>query len=810
MTLDGLNNGRCTCASSDKKCLDPNKNCNCDSGESIWSDDSFVFVNQEHVGITRIVMLRQDDGELQEKGNSGGVIGNSESQSRFTLSDLKCYGTKEFGNQHVITFKTSDAYIEVPGWRRGDISFSFRTASNPPAIVLYQLATSRNHGYFRLTLMTDSRLLFEYIVNRRPRKMFLTATHKLNNGEWQQVFIEYDSSNLRLTVNDDSIFVDLDYNDHLGTFEGPLFIGGAPSKYLVGDLSKRNGFTGCFKGLNINGRSIDLNDYLSPSMPTVISGCQPSCTKNLCQNGGKCIEYWGSYECECSNPIAHSGSNCEINLNTNSITFVTPESHYVEQSNETSTYPPYLVKNILLNIRTYQESSLVLYACDGLNNFIQLHKNGSTLVLSYNSNSTIIAVQVPIDEEYNSDISLSTASPTQPGPSVAPAILESPSPSAAHKGSSNSTANRDPKASRIAGQNNKAEYKFDRSLKVSNTSGSGQPIQIKIERHRLRTTFYVNNNFVVVEKPMIFITNTSQHRWLNPDLELVQPSKSRNVHNFVPRLYLANIDDQFTTRLPGFTGCIQGLSIDNQLFDFNRAHLTGELRGDYKIGCKMHCDSFPCKNQGTCIENWREDKIQCKCDTTSYVGRLCDEEIAAVFNGRTSHFVYNLSNKLQSSTVAQIETREKNVTDSTGASATRTGNATLSKDFSHTGTATVNERLDFLEVSFAFSTDANQSFTEKSGLQVLILITKSNSSKHFFIGLTPDGGLMIQEDYGNSMCEYIFLPKFQYRKILSAHLSNYLNILLQHCRGWLKDQTSLSMMGTVTWSNIPGLIKIYR
>ena len=53
-------------------------------------------------------------------------------------------------------------------------------------------------------------------------------------------------------------------------------------------------------------------------MPNIETGCRPYCRPNLCQNQGVCVELWGSYRCECSNPIAHSGRNCEVNINENS------------------------------------------------------------------------------------------------------------------------------------------------------------------------------------------------------------------------------------------------------------------------------------------------------------------------------------------------------------------------------------------------------------------------------------------------------------------------------------------------------------
>lgn len=733
MSLDSVNRGRCMCASTQKKCLDPSKNCNCDSSEPFWADDSYEFSGKDHVGITKIVILKRT--RINKQRDSQDLTFKLESQSRFTLGDLRCMGSVLNQNQYEITFKTSDAYIEVPGWRKGDISFSFRTASNPPAIILYQLATSRNHGYFRLTLISDTRLLFEFVLNRKPRKLNLNSIHKLNNGEWQQVFIEYDPYNLRITVNDESVMVDLEFNDYLGTFEGPLFIGGAPSKYLAGDSSKRNGFTGCFRGLTIAERTIDLGTYLSPLMPTVTSGCKPSCTKNLCQNGGKCIEYWGSYECECSNPLAHSGMNCEINLNTNSITFISQKSYYMQIFDENSSYYPYLVKNILLNIRTYQETSLILYANDHLNNFIQLHKNASYIALSFNSNDTIVTLQVLIDGEQKPSSNqlntggVKTVNFGKNDITSLPLFNTTITP----------TSNQDQKGNPDV------------------ISGNGQPIQIKIERHRLRTTLYVNNNFATVESPMILMNNYSS--WSNPDMKLIRKIRLKNAIRSRSQVFLGNVDEgQYSTRLPGFTGCIQGLIIDNQLFDFNRAHLIGEFKGDYKIGCKMHCDSFPCKNQGICVENWKEERISCKCHETSYVGNFCDEDVAAIFNGQSSYFIYNLTSQTPSSE-PMSKTSNKLTDSSIGTSQT---NEPSRVDGMSMNTLPARP-ASFLDITFAFSTDttgseANQSLSNP--LQVLMLMKWANSSAYFFLGLSPDGSLIAQENHDGPEGKHRFLINY--------------------------------------------------
>lgn len=58
--------------------------------------------------------------------------------------------------QYVVTFKSPDSYMEVPGWHRGDLAFSFRTSSER-AILLYQPLLHPKHPYFRV-LLVDGKL----------------------------------------------------------------------------------------------------------------------------------------------------------------------------------------------------------------------------------------------------------------------------------------------------------------------------------------------------------------------------------------------------------------------------------------------------------------------------------------------------------------------------------------------------------------------------------------------------------------------------------------------------------------------------
>lgn len=59
--------------------------------------------------------------------------------------------------RYVVTFTTSQSYIEVPGWRKGDIAFSFRT-TGASAILLFQPPIRPNYPSFMVAL-TSGKLL---------------------------------------------------------------------------------------------------------------------------------------------------------------------------------------------------------------------------------------------------------------------------------------------------------------------------------------------------------------------------------------------------------------------------------------------------------------------------------------------------------------------------------------------------------------------------------------------------------------------------------------------------------------------------
>lgn len=132
----------------------------------------------------------------------------------------------------MVTFTTSQSYIEVPGWRKGDIAFSFRTTGEK-AILLYKPPIRSNYPSFMVALTSEYRLTFNFTLNTGTiRELEVKSRRKLNNGEWQKIWIDYNDYHVRFMINTDFQMVDLLPEEEFGPFEGSMFIGGATAWVL--------------------------------------------------------------------------------------------------------------------------------------------------------------------------------------------------------------------------------------------------------------------------------------------------------------------------------------------------------------------------------------------------------------------------------------------------------------------------------------------------------------------------------------------------------------------------------------------------
>ncbi|XP_058465792.1 axotactin isoform X2 [Malaya genurostris] len=566
-SLGEVKRGNCPCVIG-KNCEDPSQSCNCDANLNRWLSDEGYYKEPPNLGITQMFFLQQKP------------LLDEESQGRITLGPLECVETNT--QKYVVTFTTSQSYIEVPGWRKGDIAFSFRTTGEK-AILLFQPPIRSNYPSFMVALTGDYQLTFNFTLNTgTPKTLVINTNRKLNGGEWHKIWIDYNEHHVRFMINTDTRMVDLQPEEEFGPFEGSMFIGGAPTeiskKYTV-----KQGLIGCFRGLVVNGEILDIYSFMSVHLSEIIKDCKPSCVPNPCKNGAYCRELWSTFECVCKNRWAHLGQHCETNINEDALTFISRESYlkrnYIsdaeEQREEREKLRNILNSSLLINLRTYDKHSFVLYANDHNNNFIHLYlTNGNLVVYLYNYGNDIV------------NLTLEHAS-----------------------------------------------------------LNNGKSIQVAVIRTETNTTLFVNEKNITVERGHLLLEEFSNKPWTNPELEVLSPHRPPappteyfqfNIGGYDPANLLKPNPE--TEELQGYIGCIRGLKIGDNLISLkemalqNNAHVTEGVLND----CQMKCDAEPCKNGGICTENFVKQESTCNCEHTSFLGEFCSDEKGASFSGEAT------------------------------------------------------------------------------------------------------------------------------------------------------------------------------
>ncbi|KAL7024734.1 hypothetical protein ACKWTF_013185 [Chironomus riparius] len=562
--------GSCTCKQN-KTCVDQNESCNCDSGNNDkWNSDEGTFSDPNSLGITSMYFMQQKN--LVE-----------ESRGRITLGPLKCVETNT--QKYVVTFTTSQSYIEVPGWRKGDIAFSFRTTGEK-AILLFQPPIRPNFPSFLVALTGDYELTFAFTLNTGTlRERVINSTRKLNGGEWHKIWIDYNDYHVRFMINTNVDMVDLLPEEQFGPFEGSMFIGGATAD-LLKKAPVKQGLIGCFRGLVVNGKILDIYSYMSVHLSEIIKDCKPSCVPNPCKNGAQCKELWSNFKCECKNPWAHVGEYCEINHNDKALTFTNSQSYlkkiYVNNS-DGEFLRAILKENFLVNIRTYDDRALILYAHDNSNNFVHLHiSNADEVIYLYNYGNEIVNLTV-----------------------------------------------------KSAGLNNGKSIQIAVMKTETSTTLHVNDLNVTHDKGNLLLTEYSNKPWTNPQLEVI-----SPHRPPAPTISYFQ----FNIGGY-DQTNLLRVNNN---TLDGLVGCVRGLRIGTTTIDLAELAKTNEA--DHTDGvlneCQMICDTEPCKNGGICFENFAKsaEKPLCNCEGTSFTGEFCTEDRGGEFSGEAGlerKFVFN-------------------------------------------------------------------------------------------------------------------------------------------------------------------------
>uniref|UniRef100_A0A4W6CA27 Contactin associated protein 2b n=1 Tax=Lates calcarifer TaxID=8187 RepID=A0A4W6CA27_LATCA len=271
---------KCSCG-IEHNCTDPKHYCNCDAD---LKEDAGLLVYKDHLPVRQVVV-----GDTSRAG----------SEAKVTIGPLKCLGDRNYWN--AASFTSPASYLHFPSFRgetSTDISFYFKTSSTH-GVFLENLGTT---DFLHIELR-GSVILFSFDVGSERVELSVRSPVPLNNDQWHRVEAEKNIKEAVLQLNGQ--YREFRPSPPQGHTRLEFY-----SELYVGASSGQRGFLGCMRALKINGATFDLEERAKVT-PGVNPGCQGHCSSYgmHCRNGGKCVEQYNGYSCDCS-LTAYDGPYC--------------------------------------------------------------------------------------------------------------------------------------------------------------------------------------------------------------------------------------------------------------------------------------------------------------------------------------------------------------------------------------------------------------------------------------------------------------------------------------------------------------------
>ncbi|MBN3296477.1 CNTP1 protein, partial [Amia calva] len=272
-------------------CTDSRFYCNCDADYRQWSSDRGWLNYRDHMPVTKVVV-----GDTNRTGSEG----------QFNIGPLRCFGDRNIW--HTVAF-TKATHMVFPTFKPGtsaDITFYFKTTADHG--VFLENSDDRHRNFIRVELNSTTDLLFIFSVGDGIINVTLRSPWALNDDEWHQVKAEINVKMARVKVDYQPWVVRRFPAQSFVTMEftKPLFVGSAEHKLRA--------YLGCLRGLRLNGLTLDLEGKVSEE-----EGIRLNCTGQClnatvpCRNGGRCVEKYGYYLCDCNN-TAFEGFYCSKDI----------------------------------------------------------------------------------------------------------------------------------------------------------------------------------------------------------------------------------------------------------------------------------------------------------------------------------------------------------------------------------------------------------------------------------------------------------------------------------------------------------------
>ncbi|XP_047187916.1 contactin-associated protein-like 2b isoform X1 [Scophthalmus maximus] len=275
---------KCSCG-IEHNCTDPKHYCNCDADLRSWKEDSGLLVYKDHLPVSQVVV-----GDTSRAG----------SEAKLTIGPLKCQGDRNYWN--AASFTSPASSLHFPSFRgetSTDISFYFKTSSTH-GVFLENLGTT---DFLHIELRGGSVVSFSFDVGSERVELSVRSPVPLNDDQWHRVEAEKNVKEAALQLNGQ--YREVRPTPPQGHTKLEFY-----RELYIGASSGRRGFLGCMRALKVNGVTFDLEERAKVT-PGVSPGCQGHCNSYAmhCRNGGKCVEQYNGYSCDCS-LTAYDGPFC--------------------------------------------------------------------------------------------------------------------------------------------------------------------------------------------------------------------------------------------------------------------------------------------------------------------------------------------------------------------------------------------------------------------------------------------------------------------------------------------------------------------
>ncbi|KAM8839460.1 contactin-associated protein-like 2 [Synchiropus picturatus] len=275
---------KCLCGIQ-QNCTNPRHYCNCDADQHNWKEDSGHLFYKDHLPVKQVVA-----GDLSRAG----------SEAKVTVGPLRCHGSWNYWN--AASFTSPASFLHFPlvrGEISTDIRFYFKTSSSHGVL----LENRGPAGFLHIELRGDSEVTFSFGVGSETMELSVQSSVALNNDQWHSIEVEKNIKEAVLKLNKQHKVVQFtspQRNPKL-EFNTELYIGASGGQ---------RGFLGCMRALKVNGVTFDL-EARARETPGVNPGCQGYCNryKTKCKNGGRCVELYNGFTCDCS-MTAYDGPYC--------------------------------------------------------------------------------------------------------------------------------------------------------------------------------------------------------------------------------------------------------------------------------------------------------------------------------------------------------------------------------------------------------------------------------------------------------------------------------------------------------------------